>query len=287
MANSIRLHPLLLAALILLPGLAYGVTTQRLHTTMRAAGASTATALALQSQTDVAAAVEATRGVIALRAAAAVEETGVALATAAATSVAGRSEAQVRQTMAAINVTGTAVGATEQARQEIYNNIAIAQAVAATDIARPTVIPTVTLATPATPMLNVIVQGCGMSIDPSRRNGEVAVTYVTVENVGTEVVDDVIVYALATDPGTGRHPDQAQRIQHFPAQQERTFVLTVDTLFNRQTGVMAGVIAPNGVYEVDSRSDCSEIDPGTIRQVADILGRFLQLGTRRTIPFFR
>jgi hypothetical protein len=165
---------------------------------------------------------------------------------------------------------------TEVARDQMYNQTQVANAVRQTILAIPTStpIPTITplpTATPTKPKINVLIEGCTTGLDAIRRRlGEVTNAYVTVSNVGQTDVSGVVVTLVASDEAS-QHPDRQKPVQYLPTGHQITVDLATGTNVFDDTGIKVVVTTREGVVEQASRSDCKEIDPETLDSLARVL----------------
>jgi hypothetical protein len=137
----------------------------------------------------------------------------------------------------------------------------------------PSPVPTTT-PTPNLPaFLNVSIHTCDTGIDVFNRLGEVTNAYVTVQNVGGEMVRDVLVTLEANDEEQS-HPDKWYRVGFLPVGNEISLKLTVDTRSRIDTSITVTVQA-EGIKEQALKESCRRRSPD--RDVINSLGELFKV----------
>ena len=120
--------------------------------------------------------------------------------------------------------------------------------------------PTPTTNTGPTPFVSIRtdILGCNTSIDIIHGMGEVTNAYVTINNIGTEELDNVCATLNALDEGRP-HPDKTKCVMSLPIGHQVTQKLTVDTTFKKSTSIQVEVTYSLGLLQRVAQDSCTNI----------------------------
>jgi hypothetical protein len=131
----------------------------------------------------------------------------------------------------------------------------------------PTLIPSYTPVTPATPQattpsgpaITVEVLGCNTSIDITHGLGEVTNAFIVLRNSGGVELTNVKATLNALDEGGDVHPDKTVEVTSLPAGYRVTLKLTVDSTYQAETPIQVEVTADPGLFQRVGSASCKDI----------------------------